>query len=582
MSEYLARGLRPDDRTPVNSGFLVQCQNQRITGMGPNTFTPIADPFAANYLLTRSLNFSWPFPQVFKGKKITLLAHATSVWTVTESAGPSWTLTQQTTVDGRSIGTAKSITSYFSWHFADFGPVWMLFNGHDVVFRTAADTMFGSSVDTRVLDDLTISSGASNRGRVMMGGFRTTGMWNAQWENVLRGSYDIGLGLSFPVELGTNFVWWSQIGDGAFFLLYPDQYIDGMFQQDDTEGYTKARPMYRDMLERNEMGFMPMDWQGSIHKILAFDKGFMVYGDGGATYLYPANNTYGKQEVLPCGIAARDAAGGTEKEQVFVDDSGFLWILTAGKEPERLGYREFFEPMLTHGIMVSYDQYEKEYHISGDTNSPVCYILNVSDPKNKVLYSSTYMVNSIVSSYGVGTGTYGRSSFQTSGTLTVGNVYHIDIYNSNDDFVNVGAASNTVGVTFTATGTTPTHWAHASQLSNTTDAYTYITTDVFDLGLRSLKTIENAALGVTATAGVDVAIDWRNTTGTAWVRTAYSRANHEGIAYFPITGLEFRIVVRSASYTTIDLDTIHVHVKIHDRRTIRGPYNIPGVERGIT
>jgi hypothetical protein len=34
-----------------------------------------------------------------------------------------------------------------------------------------------------------------------------------------------------------------------------------------------------------------------------------------------------------------------------------------------------------------------------------------------------------------------------------------------DDFLNVGAPSNTEGVTFTATGTTPTDWSNASQLS---------------------------------------------------------------------------------------------------------------------
>jgi hypothetical protein len=53
----------------------------------------------------------------------------------------------------------------------------------------------------------------------------------------------------------------------------------------------------------------------------------------------------------------------------------------------------------------------------------------------------------------------------TSGTLITGRYYQIKTYISNDDFTNLGAASNATGVIFKATGTTPTHWAHASVLN---------------------------------------------------------------------------------------------------------------------
>lgn len=52
----------------------------------------------------------------------------------------------------------------------------------------------------------------------------------------------------------------------------------------------------------------------------------------------------------------------------------------------------------------------------------------------------------------------------TSGSLVVGSSYFIRTYVSDDDFTNVGAASNAAGIMFTATGTTPTHWAHSSNL----------------------------------------------------------------------------------------------------------------------
>jgi hypothetical protein len=53
---------------------------------------------------------------------------------------------------------------------------------------------------------------------------------------------------------------------------------------------------------------------------------------------------------------------------------------------------------------------------------------------------------------------------ETSGTLKVGLTYTIETYVAGDDFTNVGASSNATGVTFVATGTTPTTWANNSNL----------------------------------------------------------------------------------------------------------------------
>lgn len=47
-------------------------------------------------------------------------------------------------------------------------------------------------------------------------------------------------------------------------------------------------------------------------------------------------------------------------------------------------------------------------------------------------------------------------------SLIVGTTYRIGIYNAPDDFTNVGASSNAVGVEFIATGPTPTHWDTSS------------------------------------------------------------------------------------------------------------------------
>ncbi len=53
----------------------------------------------------------------------------------------------------------------------------------------------------------------------------------------------------------------------------------------------------------------------------------------------------------------------------------------------------------------------------------------------------------------------------TSGTLTVDTWYIIDNYVAGDDFTNVGG-TNATGVSFKATGTTPTVWTNSSELSD--------------------------------------------------------------------------------------------------------------------
>lgn len=54
------------------------------------------------------------------------------------------------------------------------------------------------------------------------------------------------------------------------------------------------------------------------------------------------------------------------------------------------------------------------------------------------------------------------STSQTSGVLIVGRLYKITTFTTGDNFLNVGAASNAVNVSFVATGTTPTAWVSST------------------------------------------------------------------------------------------------------------------------
>lgn len=59
----------------------------------------------------------------------------------------------------------------------------------------------------------------------------------------------------------------------------------------------------------------------------------------------------------------------------------------------------------------------------------------------------------------------------TEGELVIGKTYYIDSYIETDDFTNVGAELNELGITFVATGTTPTDWTNGSTLVDVEASY---------------------------------------------------------------------------------------------------------------
>lgn len=72
----------------------------------------------------------------------------------------------------------------------------------------------------------------------------------------------------------------------------------------------------------------------------------------------------------------------------------------------------------------------------------------------------------LVQTGGAGLNAKVRVSLTTrqSGLLTTGGIYTIVAFVAGDSFTNVGAASNATGITFVATGTTPTTWSNGSAL----------------------------------------------------------------------------------------------------------------------
>jgi len=74
---------------------------------------------------------------------------------------------------------------------------------------------------------------------------------------------------------------------------------------------------------------------------------------------------------------------------------------------------------------------------------------------------------SLSSFYSLGEQYVKTNTAVTSGTVTTGKYYVIGNFVAGDNFTNIGASSNASGVTFKASGTTPTTWTNGSLLAET-------------------------------------------------------------------------------------------------------------------
>jgi len=526
LKKEIVGGLRPDDRQPRNSGFLTKCQGIRPAILPGGSrdltkYTAPTSPFAAGYLAGQGVSLSFPFPQLIKGRESSWLADDTTLYTATE--GANWTIASVTTYDAYAPGTAKAITTGNAWHIADFGKTYALFNGSCIVFKRFSEGMFGNTDPTLVVDDITVQTGCAFNGRMVMGGFSTTDFFNNAWENFLRDKFDLGFGMTFPDMLGTNFVWWSPVGSDAFWVIYPEDTLLGLVSEGDNIPHTWDKTKLLELMESGGMGFMPMQWQGNVLNTKPLGKGMMVYGDNGISYMpltqVDGVSTFGLQEVLPIGVANRSAVGSNMMgtEHVFLDEAGWLRRVKIGEQVENLGYREYFENMLdASDIVITHDPIEEDYYISDGSET---FVLTKGG-----LFEVNDLPTSVLASLG--------------GTVWV-----------------------------------------ADAVGDADDAYAILVTDVFNMQLNMLKTIERVSVHCTNTTDVSVAIDWRYKTSDSWTRTLYSDINDEGEAHFPVSGIEFRMVVRCLTLTTLDIDDIIVHFKTTDKRELRGTYALENVAR---
>lgn len=510
ISDGLKLGIRNFDENGRNSERLVSLCNAKPTPRGIVSHEPVTFPSALQSAISgESITVSHPFPQLFRGANYTLLFSETKVYTVNES---TWALTELSLKD--LAGSPATIASGGgAWQFADFGESWWAFNGVTTVVRCNKGGTFNVYVDTAT----PTQTGCNYAGRSVFGGFDPANYWNGDWDTLhayLTSQHISSPGGLTANGLGSNFIAWSSIGGGDSLGILFEGLIEEGPELYSTGGHDVDRSIYMDFLERNECGFMPMDWQGTVWCIKRLGENAIVYGDNGISVITQISDpfpTFGQQTLRRFGIAGRTAVGGDERAHLLIDASGRMWRLTPDLAFEELNYDEALSGLVTDHISIVHNPQRDEFHITG-----------------------THPTDGVVTF-----------------TLTESGLYRHKHAPTSAEFIGTAL----IGVYQTLSGLD----------------YLDVQTDTIDFGNRDIKTIHSIALGVTATTPLHCRVYYRSNSSNAWSATPLVPFSEKGIADVVASGVEFQIQIYTEDYTVLErMDYIRLIWRELGVRNFRG------------
>lgn len=616
----LQRGIRPYAQGTQDGTALLSCRGARPMPNGLWYYEEMQEPFTSATLTGASITDDWPFPQILRGRGVTLLATRTSIYQVNESDwslslltftkmeepdteslangtftgnATGWTLSgfaygdnkisctasstpyaeqaagsqavpivsgkryrvQYTlsittggirvklgtntgllrTVSGTYVdevvanGTTfrievpsgsftgsvdsisvqeiatTSVTSLPSggqWHFSDFANTWFLHNG------ACTAMCLGGSLWYQ--DITTVNTGCAFRGRFLIGGLASD-FWTDGWKTQLSSWLPAAFGklTTADMNMAGNFVAWSSIGGGdALLWLYPRL---GLNPRTGYQPYADAYPLLQPYLDRNEMGFMPMTFQGTVLCLKPLGKGVVAYGEDGISYMPMVQEpfaTFGLIHISDVGLLGRGAVGGDETEHVFIDTSGTVWRLSMDLSLQREGYHHVFNKLLTYEPIVSRNPRFQEYFIGTSAEG---YVLAEA----------------------------GLSEIRQSVTSCV--------------FV----AGDTVGM-----------------FVDTPDPDMRVQTDTFDMGYNGIKTLHSVQISGDHPTGLLVYVLSRFDKSGPFLMSEAISTDARGVATCMIPGLEFQLIVEAPSGFQTRMDSISVMWGPAVRRNVRSLLNV--------
>lgn len=386
--------LRAEHLLPVNTPRLETLKNLRCFQGSLRQFNTITQPFTNSYITSTLLESkAWPYPQIFLGKRVSLLCFEQSIYTLTETSG-NWTASPMVLKDAATFESGSPISvslsaGYGPWQFLDFHDSWMLFNGKAVVFKSPL------SSNVFATESVEIQHGGVWRDtRAVLAGFSASNFFAlSAWKTYLQTLDDnVTANLATLIAAttqgpGQNWVWVTSTGGEECWFPFSLNWVKYGSLSSSGNGYSDTKPFIFDLLGRNEASFLPMPWQGKAVAGKALGDGYVVYGQqdtstykaGGITGLWTNSGQICLRDIsglLPgIGVAGRGAVGGDETGHLFVDENSTLRSISPDFQVGELGYQDKLNDLVAADIVISYDAAKREYYITDGVTS---YLYNES------------------------------------------------------------------------------------------------------------------------------------------------------------------------------------------------------------
>jgi len=519
----------------VNEYGLFDLYNLKPTAACLVPYDPVFPFVDETTLNLAGLSGVWPFPQLFFGKKYTILADRTRIFFIDRN-DPNNVWYEPALYDANDSGHfPMEIPAGNPWSFADFQDSWVLTNGECVVFFPGVDEMqAGYTPLVYVNDQFKAKTVAAFKGRCIFGGLDYNNFWTSEQETFWKAWFAkyVAHGLTHTKTVGgaeifapvdSNFILWTQVGGGdLMFWLFPKfNWVNSVIEKGYTDSsYDSTKPFILDLWLRNDQGWGPVDGE-AVRAFLPLGENLMCYTDNRVIALFndAAHATIGQRVVYEGGILGHGAVAGDYYTHCFVDQGGELVRIGADLKAQVEGYREFLWPLIGDGIMVHHSKDPRD--LKGIGEFYIC-----TENKTFVFNGELYETGQQVKS----------AHYLKSMTVGITGYY--------ED----GADEGRVGI----------------------DLVNYL-----DPGFKQMDQIqlyfEEETIGGSA-AQIRCAVDYRYSTRhdrleSGWSTSPYKLVNNNGDCYIGVSGLDFKLRIKSDDYNKLKRIWAYTPVvKFVDRR----------------
>lgn len=506
IRESLVNGLEPDPRSPRNAPHMVE-----MAEMKPSPWGAVSPETVVYPIESPALAMDWPFPQVFRGEKKTLLCLSTAIYEVDES---DWTTAAITPYQAASTGSTLTIVAGGPWTMASFQDCWFLTNGTTFLWSLP------SNEDGKVLGTtaLTVQGMCSVNNRLILSGLAHSGGWLAGsrfsvlfdvWKETIPDDWFAHETLAFD----DRYVVWSEYGGGSSDLPFHNLLLAlGVFN---TTRFDAMDTLLLDAIEKGDIGFCPTSSPGTCKAVLPLGEDVLAFGVNGVFRLFSQQLRYKPKMIFTTGVLSRSAVcgDGVGREAVWIDTTRTLFRWQSGEGPRELN-KGYFDAYVAADTVISYDPHEQDYWI---TDGVRCYIRSLTGLGGPFVVMPTHLFRA-----------------------------------SNGDLI--GAAEN---------------------LDDTTFAVRLVTStlDINERGTKHVTTFQVQAEGVTSLAGT-TAFRYDHSQAFVEL-ASLSNANPKGVIYMNISFVDGRVVLEGTTTGAGEIRQIEFRYNAEDRTHRRGTKGTP-------